>query len=341
MANNAVISERVQNTTNQFIFPKMVDTVLNSNVLTQRLLSKGKKWSGERMQFPVKVAKNTTGGSFAGLDTFSVQAQNNSKKLEFFPSFVQKTTAIPLTDVSANKTDEGVLNLLELQMTSDAQDLADDIGTMFYGDGTGNSNKDFLGLAAIVDDGTTASTYGGLSRSTYTSLKSTVDSSSSTLSISKMYSLLNGAKSGSQKPTLGICDESVFALYASLLTPQEQIVKDVGMMKNGLIGGTGFVGLNFAGIPIIADEKATSGVLFFINEDFLDFYGLPMANTKPISLSNSEIVGNDYSGSYGFTTSGLLTPIDQAAIVANMYVGGQLVSSNPKRHAKATGLTSV
>ena len=52
MANNAVISERVQNTTNQFIFPKMVDTVLNSNVLTQRLLSKGKKWSGGKNAIP-------------------------------------------------------------------------------------------------------------------------------------------------------------------------------------------------------------------------------------------------------------------------------------------------
>ncbi len=341
MANNASLSDRVLTTTNKVIVPKMVDTVLNSNVLTQRLLSKTKKWSGEKMEFPIKTAKNTTGGSFYGLDTFSIQAQDNKKKLAFYPSFVQKTSVVPTTEIAVNQTDEQILNLFDLTMTSDAQDLADDIGSMFYGDGTGNSNKDFLGLAALVDDGTTASTIGGLSRSTYSTLNSTVDASSATLSLSKMQSLYNGAKSGGQKPTVGVCDETVFALYSSLLTPQEQIMKDSGMMKNGLIGGTGFVGLNYMGFPIIADEKATSGVLFFLNENFLDFYALPFPEGKAVDLGNSDIVGNDYSGSLGFTSTGIQHPIDQAAFVNHLFFAGQLVCSNPKRQAKATGLTTV
>lgn len=341
MPNNAALSDRVVSTTNKTIVPKLVDTVLNSNTLTSRILSKTKSWSGEKMEFPVKVSKNTNGGSFSGLDIHTVSAVDNKKKLTFYPSFYQITSVIPTTELAVNSTDDQVLNLIDVTVSSDAQDAADDIGTMFYGAGTGNSNKDFWGLQNLVDDGTTDTTIGGLSRTTYTGLNSTVDASSSTLSLSKMHSLYNSAKSGNQKPTVGVCNETVFALYASLLTPQEQILKDASMMKNGLIGGAGYVGLNFMGFPILSDEKATSGVLFFLNENFLDFYALPFPEGKPVQLGNSDITGNDYTGAMGFTSTGILKPVDQSAYIIRTYLSGQFICSNPKRQAKATGLTTV
>jgi len=62
--------------------------------------------------------------------------------------------------------------------------------------------------------------------------------------------------------------------------------------------GTGFVGLDFKGIPVLKDEKATSGVLFFLNENFLDFYALPFAKAKPVNFTLT-IDGNDYSSVKG------------------------------------------
>ena len=46
-----------------------------------------------------------------------------------------------------------------------------------------------LGLAALVDDGTSVSTIGGISRSTYTTLKGTVTASSGTLTLAKLDTL--------------------------------------------------------------------------------------------------------------------------------------------------------
>src|SRR3990167_11094511 len=124
---------------------------------------------------------------------------------------------------------------------------------------------------------TNAATYGTLTRSSYDTLDSTVTASSGTLTLAKMDTLYNAATSGSQKPTLGLCSESIFSWYGQLLQPTERIAKDVSMMKSpgnmgkvgtGLIGGTGFTGLFFKGFPILADEKATSGVLYFVNNDF-------------------------------------------------------------------------
>jgi hypothetical protein len=332
--------------------PKVVDTILNSNVFATRVLSKAQKWNGERMKFPVKYSKNTTGSSFAGFDTLSTSATDNRVNLEFVPKFYQMTTALPLDELSANATEERVIDLAKLELNSTAQDMADDIGTLFYGTGTGNGGKDFLGLEAIVDDGTNAATFGGLARATYTTLKSTVTASSGTLSLAKMSTLYNAATSGSQKPTLGLCSETIFGLYEQLLQPQERIAKDVSMMKSsgnmakagtGMVGGTGFTGLYFKGFPILADEKATSGVLYFVNEDFIDWYALPMAMTEAVKFRSQDIEGNDYSEvtGLGFSWSGWIKPTNSASIVGHVYLGGELVSSNPKRHAKLTGITSV
>ena len=113
--------------------------------------------------------------------------------------------------------------------------------------------------------------------------------------------------------------------------------------QSGLIGGTGFTGLWYKGFPILADEKATAGVMYFVNEDFIDFYALPMAMTTPISYKSQSIEGNDYSEvtGLGFSWSDWIKPTNSAAIVGHVYLGGELISANPKRHAKLTGITSV
>lgn len=348
----SALGTRVTTTTQSKLLPKVVDTILNSNVLATRVLSKASKFNGERMKFPVKYAKNATGTSFAGFDTFSTSATDNRVNLEFVPKFYQMSVALPLDELSGNATEEKVINLAKLEMSSTAQDMADDIGTLFYSTGTGNSSKDFLGLEAIVDDGTNASTFGTLSRSTYTTLKSTVTASSGTISLAKMSTLYNAASSGSQTPTLGLTTEVVFALYEQLLQPQERVVKTVsqfsstgnmGKAGTGLTGGTGFTGLYFKGFPILADEKCTSGVLYFVNENFLDWYALPMAMTTPIAYRSQDIEGNDYSDvtGLGFSWSDWIKPTNAAAVVGHIYLGGELISANPKRHAKLTGITSV
>lgn len=342
---------RVTTTTQDYIMPKVVDTILNSNVFATRMLSRAKQWRGETIRIPIKYQKNTTGQSFAGFDTFSTSTTNNRVNLAYNPNFYQITVALPLDELSVNATDEKVLDLAAIETAASAQDAADDIGTMFYADGTGNSNKDMLGLAAIVDDGTSVSTIGGLSRTTYPTLASTVTASSGTLSLAKMSTLYNAITSGAQKPTLGLVTETVFALYEQLLQPQERIVKDVSMMKaggnmgkvdNGYAGGTGFTGLFFKGFPILADEKCTSGVMFFVNEDFLDFYGLPMKNATPIKFKG-QIEGNDYSDlmGLGFSWTDWIQPVNQAAVISHIFLGGNLITANPKRHGKLTGITSV
>jgi len=340
------MSDRVSTSTNTKLQAGLVDTVLNSSVLVGRMLTSAAKWEGEKIRQPIKVTKNTQGGSFSGLDTFGTAAVDTRLNIEFPAKFFEKPVVIPLTELSLNQADpQRPFSLMSAEVKSTAQDMADDIATAFYGDGTGNSSKDFLGLEAIVDNGTNAATYGTQTRATSTTLNSTVTASGGSLSLAKMATLYNAVSSGAVKTSLGLTTETVFSLYEQLLQPQERIMKDVSVMRNakGLFGSTGFTGLAYKGFPILSDEKCTSGVLYFVNEDFLEFRALPMAKTTPVPYRAMDIEGNDYTNveGFGFSFSDWIIPSNQASVIGHIYLGGELWSSNPKRHGKLTGITSV
>lgn len=331
--------QRVQTTVQQNYMPYVVDTILGSNVLFQRVVRAAKKWSGRTLRVPIKYAKNTTGTSFRGFDTFSVAATDNRQYMEFTPCFYQITCALPGDELSVADTDDKILDLMKLTIQSDTEDMADDLGTIFYADGTGNGSKDPLGLAALVDDGSAVSTIGGLSRTTYDTLKSTVTASGGAITLAKVDTLWINTAAGSQTPTATYTTEAIFNYYGQLLRPQERITKDASMVK-GITAGAGFTALYYNGKPILADEKCTSGTFQMIREDDVDFYALPYKFAKPVAYK-SQINGNDYGApmGLGFSWSDWIIPANAGGVVGHIYFGGQFVTKNPKRHGKLTGIT--
>lgn len=334
--------------TNQTLAPQVVDTILNSNVGLTRFLMRAKKWKGETMKFPIKYQKGISGTSFSGYDTFSTAASDTRINMSFTPKFFETNVSLPLDQIWTNESagEAKIIDLAEVEMASRAEDMADSLGDQFYGDGTGNGSKDFTGLAAIVDDGTAVATYGGLTRSTYTTIKATVTASGGPLSLLKMATLYSAITSGSIKPTLGLTTEAIFNLYEQLLQPQERIAKDVPMMKNakGMQAGTGFTGLFYKGFPILADEKCPSGKLYFLNEDTIDFYAVEAkTGVEPVRIKLTDIKGNDYSSveGLGFKWSGWIKAQNSAAIVGHFYLGGDFICTNPKRNGVLTGITTV
>ena len=333
--------------TNQTLAPNVVDTILNSNVGATRFFMRAKAWKGETMKFPIKWQKGVAGSSFSGFDTFSTAASDTRVNLAFTPKFYQTNVSLPLDQVWINEAarEAKMIDLAEIEMASRAQDMADSLGDQFYGNGTGNSNKDFTGLGAIVDDGTLVATYGGLTRSTYTTIKATVTASGGTLTLAKLDSLHDAITSGSQKPTVILTTKAIFSLYGNLLQPQERIMKEVPMAKGkGLASGTGFTGLQYRGLPVLVDEKCPSGSLYMLNEDFIDFYAVDAkTGVESIKYKAQDIKGNDYSSveGFGFKWSGWIKPTNQAAVVGFIYLGGDFICTNPKRQGVLTGITTI
>src|SRR3990167_171131 len=182
-------TNRVITITQDTILPKIFDNILTDNFAGFRFVSNGSKWSGVTLSRPVKLVKSTLGKSFSGLDTHSTNTVESRRTMSFNLKAYEIPVAIAGLDKLVNATEARVIDLVKAEMESAAQDAMDDIGTMFYLDGTGNSSKDFEGLDNLDDDATTASTIGGLSRSTWTSLKGTRTASGGTLTLTKLGTL--------------------------------------------------------------------------------------------------------------------------------------------------------
>lgn len=337
------VSNKVDTVTQNFLAPMVVDTVLGSNVGFTRIVGKAERFRGAQEEIPVKVAKNNEGGSFDGYDTLSITSADTRVKMTFDPKFVEKPVVLAKTELAKNRTDEKKLDLMEIEMASTAGDLADDLGTQFYDDGTGNGSKDILGLAALIDDGTTVATIGGQSRSTYTSLASTVTASGGTLSLEKMATLYNSVTSGSNKPSVGLTTETVFSLYEQLLEPAQREMKDVSLVKGGLVGGAGYTGLYYKGFPILADEKCTSGYLYFVNEDTIKFKAIDYPDSKPVNFKMTDIKGNPYSSikGLGFHWTDWVKPANMEAMIGRIVFAGNMITTNPRFNGVLTGVTSV
>jgi hypothetical protein len=341
----STITERLNTTTNTKLLPKLVDTVLGGNVFAQKMLANAKLWTGgKKLTKAIKFQNGTSGQSFEGFDTFATNASNRRVNLEFAPKGYEKSVALPFQEIDINENTEGeVINLAASEVAMAAQEMADEIGTIFYSDGTGNSSKDFLGLLAIVDDSTNAATYGGLARATYTTLNATYTNCSSTLTLAKMATLYNAVTSGIHKPTIGLTTETVFSLVEQLVQPFERINTNA-IRAQGLTASVGFTGIEYKGFLITSDEKCSSGRMYFLNENFIDWNAIKPKMQKAIDYDPSEIEGNNYSSEVkglGFSSSGWLRAYNGYSGVNHIILQGELQSWDPGKHGQLHTITTV
>lgn len=197
-------------------------------------------------------------------------------------------------------------------------------------------------------NGNTVSTIGGLSRSTYTTLQSTV-TAGATLSLSGLRTLYNAIADASVVPNRIYTDYPTWALYEQLLQPQEKIYKEVNIVPN-YKGYEGFGGLMYVGMEIVPDRKATAGYLYMLNDEFIDFYGLDADlsqfadnGAKKVEVASKLFTGNQYNevSNLGFYWTGFIKVSTQYAFNSFLVLAGNLITDNPRRHGVLTGLTTV
>lgn len=356
-------SERVLSLTQDYLIPKVVDNTLGGNILSLRLIGNAKEGKGESIKKALKYQSSGTASSFAGLDSFTAAQLTTKVRISYDMRAVRIPVAVAGMEAVANAvTESQVTDLVVEALEESQQELLDSVGSMIYGTGTGNSNKDFLGLGAIVDDGTDVGTLGTLSRTTYPVLNATRTASGGTISLAKLATLYSAASSGTalSTPTLYDSNETVWDFYEQLLTPMVrenytmfgyyQIGQQGGATrpKESLQGTQGFTAVTYKGVPWVRDEKATAQNIFQLNENWLDFYGWDargLFGYNKVNLGQKTIEGlyaeSPMSQFNGFNWSGFRAPTNQFGGIADIIILGNLLSFQPRRQARETGVTGV
>lgn len=326
--------------TESHLLPKVIDTVNGDNVLAMRFLTKTQAWRGETLDKTIKISSAGNGGSFSGMDKFNTNATDTHIRASFDPRGYEQPVVIPGMEADVNAVSGRSVELVANSIEEAANEMADGIGTLLYGIGTGNSNKDFLGLGAGIDDGGEVATYGGIARATYTTWKANETDVGGALTLDAMATMYDSCKVGSDKPTLIITTESIWSDYEALMQPMIAINTD-GYKKLtangvGLSGEAGFDMLTYRGVPVVADSKATSGTMWFINEKYYGFYALPTtrAGYSQMNMPKNTVEGVYSNGekSLGFAWSGFLPPVDQYAEIGHIILLGNFVTFFPSRH---------
>jgi hypothetical protein len=356
----AIISQRVQTTTNTDYVPVSIDGILNSNVFYARLFQREQKvWSGRDIKIPLQYAKPATGGIFSGAGNFNTQAQDTRILQTFTHSQFYQNVTIIGGEASLNKTDAEVLDLMYITMEETIYAAADSMGDMIYDVGVGAD--EVFGLGSIVDNGTNTSSYAGLTRTTYPMLNSTVQSATNgVLDFSLMGVLFRGASaagSGRQRPSIVVTDETSWDLLESKYTPTTQNNYDsvgpamvTAYAKPGVTykqgqslgeGQMGFECLRWRGIPVVADEKCPSGYLYELNEQYLNWYKLNGAGLMSYTQPKPQIdgVASENKVTYPLQWTGLQRPTDQYAEIGQFIALGNVICGSTRRQALGYGIT--
>lgn len=358
-----VFTDRVVDITYQEILPSIVDQINNSNVFMSLVLTKPATWAGVTENQPIETANSSTGGSFAGMDTFPTAATNNTRLMTWYVAAFEQSIVVPGIERAVNANNEKqVLKLLATRMDEAKISAAQAIGLQFYGNGNG---KDFDGLGLIVDAGTNSASYAGITRSTSPFINGDVTAVNSgiiTLDyLSSEFDNVSAAGSSSESPTVGLTTKAIWTYIEGLIQPmvsaryETKMLAGYDRIDGGIPKGTtarpgdsrltGFGGFNslvYRGRPIAADDNCTAQTFFWINENYLSFKRLRDSSLNQIASTVEVTEGyfKDVPMPSAFQFRELIAPVNQYGEVGLLLLMGNLIHTQPRRNGKLTGITS-
>lgn len=351
-------NDRVNNITLEDINAKVVDTVNQSSEIMKRVVARPKRWNGRSFQWPVFTNNSSLGQPFKGVETFDTTIDFNTAQATIYPTGYAQPVGVSVVERSINATPAGVIDLYQASYQYAQNSMITDLGNIFYGFGTGNA---FDGLGNIVDDGTSTTSYAGLTRTTYPTINAfLVAASGGVLDLETMASVDDGATiSGnlSETPNVIISNQTVWSLYDSLLEPAVRSTfsglggafidgsTSVGQSPqagDGLSLNAGATSTRFRAKPLVRDQKSPSGKMFFLNENWFEFKSLPLEGLDTVATTESVTTGayDSYKVS-AFQFRKPMMPVNQLAEVGIFVMYGNLYCLNPNRNGLLTGITTT
>lgn len=351
-------NDRVNNITLQDYNASVVDTVNQSSEIMKRVVSRPERWNGRSYSSPIFTSNSILGTSFKGTETFDTSIDYATQQMTWFPTGYAQPVGVSVVERSINATPAGVVDLYKSSYQYAQNSMITALGQIFYGFGNGN---DFDGLGVIVDDGTSTSSYAGLTRTSFPTINGSVTAASAgVLSLDTMASADDAATiSGneSETPNVIMATQTVWSLYESLLQPTLQshyqaqggtfvdgstaVKQNVSQSDSMWLKG-GATSVSYRGKPLVRDQKCTSGQMFFLNENWFYFRSLKMMGLDLIATQEDVTAGayESYKVS-AFQFREPLMPVNQLAEVGIFVMYGQLYCLNPNRNAKITGITTT
>ena len=312
-AGNDAFNQILSTTLKNYI-PKLADNVFTARPLFYALTngqSLRRISGGAQIVVPIIYGTNTTAGSYAGDDTIAITAQTGITAAEY--SWKQYAASVTITGIeeAKNNGEAEIIDLLEGKVMQAEETIIQNMNTMFWGDGTGNSSKDMNGLNKLVGTGLTV---GGIDATDADNdwWRSDLTNQAGVLTVAAMAKTYNNVSVGNDQPTIIISDQDEYEAYEALLQPNLRYT-------DAKVADAGFQNLLFKGAPVTYDSDTNlDGKMFFLNNKYLRL----VAHTDT-----------------WFQPTPFVRPTNQDARYAQILCYGELTTSNRARQGMIYGLT--
>jgi hypothetical protein len=252
-------------------FPKVKKTLADNITAEVPLLAalnsfdKVTEDGGRTIDRQVLFALNTTPGSYDGYDPINVTPQDGFGYATYsWKQYAGSVTIDGRTEL-LNAGEAQIIPILQAKFDQLRVSTEMAMNTMLWGDGTGNSSKNFLGISAIIKD---SGILGGIDPSTETWWKSRKNSTdlgmTTTAVVTSLNSMLNSLKLVKSKPKFEFTTQENYEAYEALAVPQVRFT-DMRMAE------LGFDAIAHKGAEILYDTDCPDGYWFFINPEHLEF----------------------------------------------------------------------
>ena len=298
--------DQILSTTLKNYVPKLADNVFTARPLfyaltngqTIRRIS-----GGAKIVVPIIYGTNSPAASYSGDEALSTTAQTGITAAEYDWKQYAATVTITGIEEAKNNGEAEIIDLLEGKVMQTEETIIQNMNEMFYGDGTGNSNKDWIGLDLIVGKPNTA--LGGIdpTDSGNSWWKSDEHDMDGALTVKQMGTTYNNVSVGNDQPTIVIGTQALYESYEALLEPNLRYT-------DTKVADAGFQNLLCKGAPVTFDGDVTAGEIFFLNTKYLRL----VAHTET-----------------WFQTTPFVRPTNQDARYAQILCYGELTCSNRAR----------
>jgi hypothetical protein len=293
---------------------QLTDNVFTARPLTYFLMDKGRIRmldGGTKIVEPLIYGQNSTVSSYSGYDTISLTAQAGISAAEYDWKQYAASIAISGIEEAKNNGEAEIINLLEAKIMQAEESMREGFNQMFFGDGTGNSGKNWNGLGNLVESGNTV---GGIDSSDALNdwWRSYEENTAGALTLAQMATAYNSVSVGNDHPDMVLTTQTLFEKYEALLQPQLRYT-------DTKTADAGFQNLLFKAAPVVYDVHCPAGTMFFLNSKYITLVG--------------------HSGKW-FQQTEFVRPENLDARYALIMCYGNLTVRNREKQGKLTGKTA-
>lgn len=249
--------------------PTIRQQLTDAVILLQRLEKDEESVVGKKATLALHYGRNTGTGSAA--EEGNLPAAGNQQVINSDVVMKYNYGRLTLSGqvIKASQSNEGAfVKAMNFEMERLLTDMRKAISVQLWGDGTGSSGNDMMGIKGTIDDGTAVATLQGLLRSTYTWFKSQKDGNSGVdrpLTLPLIQKVLSLCEKADGKISLMLTTYDLRDTYASLVVADKRFVNTLNL-------DGGWKALEYNGIPIVPDVDAIAKHIYYLDESTHKIY---------------------------------------------------------------------